>query len=130
MIIKFIPNQFDKKDRKELDIECNGKTVKQYLRKHFKKSTKDLACVVSGKRVEWDHVPCKDDEVSTGVKESVKFPDGNLVALWRTAILTIAFKKRYYFPVWINLLCSPSFIINKNKCVFLWYIGCNVIYCL
>ena len=63
MIIKFIPNQFDKKDRKELDIECSGKTVKQYLRKHFKKSTKDLACVVSGKRVEWDHIPCKDDEV-------------------------------------------------------------------
>ena len=55
MIIKYIPNVFDKKDRIELDVECSGKTVKQYFRKHFKKKALgDHACIVSGKRVEWD----------------------------------------------------------------------------
>ena len=63
MKIKYIPNVFDKSDRQELEVEYKVQSVAQILKENFNISEKGLAPIVTGKRVDWDFIPCKDDEV-------------------------------------------------------------------
>ncbi|MCP4158605.1 MAG: hypothetical protein GY760_00910 [Deltaproteobacteria bacterium] len=64
MLIKYIPNILEKKDREEVVVEYKPQDLKTYFQENFKKDIKGLVPVVNGKAVEWDYIPAKTDDVS------------------------------------------------------------------
>ena len=65
MKIIYIPNVFDKKDRKEFDVEYQPQNVEEYYKDILgEKPDKDaIYPIITGKKVEWDAIPSKYDEI-------------------------------------------------------------------
>lgn len=64
MRIQYIPNYFDKKNRKVVEVVNPQRlTAAEWLDYAVDRDKKGLVCVVNGKVVDWAHIPTKDDDV-------------------------------------------------------------------
>lgn len=69
IVIHYIPNIFDKENRQAFEREYKYQSVEEYFKQTIgfgddpDEDKKFIFPVVSGKRVEWDYIPSKHDEV-------------------------------------------------------------------